>query len=334
VQPEKLQQAITCTLERKLTDTHKAGLSRFQQTVLTALAAHDQAGCAASAWLTVLPTDPAYRMRGANFRTALRHRLGMLPADSLRNRSCTHCKRLPPFTADPDHFHSCPLLKRTACTQRHNDLMDVVMALARSVGYTAIREPTHHLRPETLQRGALDYNAHGDILLLKHDERLYLDVSVTRPTNATNLARATITTAPLIAAKRREREKHAMYDELCELNGYTMTPFVLETYGGLGSEAYALLEKLARHAEDGPHFLRHALNRLSIVLQSGNAAVAHTGLTMLNVSRHHARTLTTGARLLPPLHTAGGDLAESVLFHRHTASASSHLHSRSPISAA
>jgi len=273
-------------------------------------------------------------MSGANFRMALRHRLGLLPADSLRDRHCAQCKRLPSFTADPDHFHSCPLLRRTACTQRHNDTMDVVMGLARSVGYTAIREPNHHLRPESMQRGALDYNAHGDILLLKHDERLYLDVSVTRPTSATNLARAAITSEPLIAAKRREREKHAMYDELCALNDYTMVPFVLETYGGLGAEAHALLVKLGRHAEDGSHFLRHALNRLSVVLQAGNATVAHTGLTVLNVSRHHARALTVGDRILPPLHTAGADLADSVLFHRHTASASAHTHGRAPVLAA
>jgi hypothetical protein len=76
------------------------------------------------------------------------------------------------------------------------------------------------------------------------------------------------------------------YTPIAQANGYTLLPFVVETYGGMGKEALRVLQYLAAHAPDSPQvFLRHAHSSLSVVLQRGNALVALIGQQQLNVRR-------------------------------------------------
>ena len=60
-----------------------------------------------------------------------------------------------------------------------------------------------------------------------------------------------------------------MYDEIAPVSGYTMLPFGMETYGGVGREALTTLEFLAAHcrSQSKRDFLRHALHSLSVTLQ-------------------------------------------------------------------
>ena len=142
-----------------------------------------------SAYLTVLPIRPCYRMADAAMRLAVRHRLGLLPYESLASEHCV-CRPHTSFLTDPDHFHSCEKFKRTFLTQRHNNLVQVVMDLAINAGFIAIREPNTHIRPAAVADAPADskhYNLHADILLLKHDRKFYIDVTVARPTNESNL---------------------------------------------------------------------------------------------------------------------------------------------------
>jgi hypothetical protein len=279
----RLQHEITRMQELKRYESHFQSSSRYQQSILTALALTRNS----SSWLTVLPTEWPYRMSDSSFRLAVRHRLGLLPFDSLAHRRCiaATCSTSTTFATDPDHMHSCALHRRTLCTQRHNNLMQTLMDLARSVGFYASREPNHHRRPAGIGGPGTDkWNDHADILLVKHNRRLYIDVCVTRPTNASNLQKSAIICQPLFSTRSRSSNKHGKYDAIAAENGYEMFPFILETYGGIGQEAHQLLHILASHATEGEEkqFLQHAYRCISVSLQSSNSDLAQAGMHMLH----------------------------------------------------
>ena len=199
---DNLQKVLTQSLEESISKAHFASASRYQQTLLTSLTQTS----GSSAFLTLLPVVPEYCMRSADFRLAVRHRLGLVPFDCLLDESCRVCSASSSFAQDPDHFHACVKHRPTLVTARHSDLMHVVMSLARSVGFYASREPNDliHARPDELEYrkdtvSIDEYNAHADILLLKHQLKIYVDVSVTRSTSPSKTAKGR-TDVPLAAA--------------------------------------------------------------------------------------------------------------------------------------
>jgi len=192
---------------------------------------------------------------------------------------------------DPDHFHSCVNVRGGILTQRHNNIVQVLQDLALHAGFHTTREPNTHIRPPAVEAKSADskgYNDHADLLLLRHDLKLYIDVAVTRPTNDT-LIKSTpkaVSTQKLFSTKNISRKKHSRYDEIARVNGYRMIPFVVESYGGIGAEALTLLHTMAAHCKEySPReFLLHAHHRISIALQSSNADIAQ-----LAMQQHHLR---------------------------------------------
>ena len=319
LQAEHLQRQLTHSLEDHIVKAHFASATRYQQTLLTSLTQTS----GGSAFLTLLPDEPEYRMRSDEFRLAVRHRLGLVPFDCLQDEKCRGCATNTAFAQDPDHFHACVKHRRTLVTARHSDLMATVMSLARSVGFYASREPNDHARPDELEfrKGSVSidqYNSHADILLLKHHLKLYVDVSVVRSTAPSKIAQGR-TDKPLAAASYRARDKHRKYDRICEVNGYTNMPFVLESNGGLSREAAKLLRLLSTHSVDvSPRqWLAHAHKVISVVLQSANARLAQGGMHTQTInttmwqrqrnsqqrwlqSRGHAAAITSTAAVTTP----------------------------------
>ena len=289
LQPPNLQHALTGEIEARLMKELCDTSSRYQLTVLAAL---NTPQC--SAYLTAIPSLPVYRVSDASMQLAVRHRLGLVPFTSLAEQKCGHCvddaTQSNTFRVDPDHFHSCKDFTHTTVLQRHNNIMQVLMDLGVAAGFIATREPNDHVRPAgQAQPGMRNFNAHADILFQRHDTRLYVDVTVTRPTAASALLldkNKSFAQLALRQSNKRALVKHSMYDDIAAVNGYTMVPFVMETYGALGAEAHALLKLFARHVtEFKPRaFLRHAYTRLSVALQSGNALIAENGVHMLRLS--------------------------------------------------
>jgi len=272
----KLQQRLTEGLELTLFEQCFASCGPYQQAILTSL--RDTADC--SAWLTVLPTEPAYRMRNEQFQLAVRHRLGLLPYDDLRDEVCLGCRarnaHIPTFLADPDHLHACVHETGASVTLRHHRVVSTLATLARSVGYVV------RLEPSFAPHAAVD-DRRGDLLLLRHNSRLLVDVTVRRPTGRTELRRSEGT--PLATAAAAEKAKHAKYDEACGREGLTMVPFALESYGAKGKQAGKLLLKLANASEElsAAAFLQHASAALSVALQCGNADIAARGVQSMRV---------------------------------------------------
>jgi hypothetical protein len=96
---------------------------------------------------------------------------------------------------------------------------------------------------------------------------------VTRPTNESNLLRPGARDTLLFCTRHVELHKASKYAKIAQTNGYTMIPFVVETYGGCGKQASALLQRLSRSSEEysSREFLLHARRKLSAVLQTANA---------------------------------------------------------------
>jgi hypothetical protein len=273
MQPEELQRQACHQIEAATYTRMHHQSSSYRKALLTSLVAPGS-----SHWLSTIPTQPTYRMKDESVRLACRHRLGLLPFDQLINRNCS-CIKHDSFNDDPDHFHSCVKYKRTALTYRHDNIVQVVCDLARLAGFSATREPNGHIRPENIANSnpcSEEYNQHADILLVKYDMKLYLDVSIARPTTASQLKDGSKTLhTPLQSSRIRSCHKHGKYDDIAEINDYEMIPFVLETYGGIGAEAVRLLKRLSKSSKEytAQQFMTHAYNRLSVTLQSSNANV-------------------------------------------------------------
>ena len=266
---------------------------RYQQATLTTLTLNPST----NAWLTTLPlsSQPGYRMRDEQFRLAVRHRLGQLPFDDLREHICTKCARRniesPSLLEDPDHSHSCAMQQGVTVKQRHDALKQVLAELARSCGYHVEVEPRFPTIFETRLDNATGQfvqhihrtDEHGDLLLVRNNVRQLIDVTVVRPTTLTLLSRGSHNggshIVPLVAATQAEKHKHEKYDSECARHGWKLVPFALESLGAVGSEATRLLASMSSHSTDkSPDaFLQHAHRMLSVALQTGNANVSSQG---------------------------------------------------------
>ena len=259
---EQLQQRITEALEEHLHEKTHAVLGTYQQAIVTSLNSAAQSG----AFLSVLPTERAYRMTDEQMCLAIRSRLGMLPALSLRTESCISCHARntvhePRFEDDPEHFQAC--LGRAppgaSCTARHHRIAGEVAHAARQAGYSVVYEPpfdsvvatTTSIDPVTGlgfdQEQIFHDTERGDLLLIRGDERLLIDVTIVRPTAPTHLRnpRLKVTKCGLACAAAAERAKHAKYDALCKQRRWKMIPFAMESHGAVGESARRLLFKLA-----------------------------------------------------------------------------------------
>ena len=177
----KLQLALSEGIEHTLYEQCFASCGAHQQAILRSLSEHSDC----SAWLTVLPTEPAYRMQDEQFRLAVRHRLGMLPYDDLREEYCLACRRrdssIPLFLTDPDHLHACTKLQcgNADIAARGTQSLRIRQAASSSLhaSHIARHEPAgrrhrkHSLQPsgeyddDALQAGAA---FHAQMLAAQH----------------------------------------------------------------------------------------------------------------------------------------------------------------------
>lgn len=109
-----------------------------------------------------------------------------------------------------------------------------------------------------------------------------IDVTIVRPTAPTHLHNPRLQDTQrglaYAAAAERATAKHAKYDALCQERGWTMIPFAVEAHGAVGESARQLLHKLATTVDEmsGVAFLQDADARLSVALQSANAAISRS----------------------------------------------------------
>src|SRR5680860_160553 len=102
----------------------------------------------------------------------------------------------PSLLDDPDHVHSCTLQKGVSVERRHDTIKMVLAELARSCCYHVEVEPRFPATIEVqldLTTGERVSHAtrppliHGDLLLVRHNVRQLIDVTVVRSTTLTLL---------------------------------------------------------------------------------------------------------------------------------------------------
>ena len=188
-------------------------------------------------WLSAPPLISfGFRLAPRLFRFLLKYRLGLPLA-----RTPKPCPQCPPealavLDISGDHAASCQ--GKVGRTYRHNRVRDTIFAIATKAGFSGEKEPLHLLPSQPTLRPA-------DVLL--HDwansRSLCLDVAVANPLTRSALPRASsvIGSASLSLA----RAKRIKYEPLCSAEDLLFSPFVMETYGGFGSDARNILHDLA-----------------------------------------------------------------------------------------
>jgi hypothetical protein len=119
-----------------------------------------------------------------------------------------------------------------------------------------------------------------DIFISTTKGTYMIDVSVTHPSPPSALRAECRNWGA--NARLRERQKHKKYDHLCKSNGRKLIPFVMESYGAIGSEAKNLISEIAEEAdtlgvEAKASFRRWAINVVAVALQVGNARTHMNG---------------------------------------------------------
>ena len=120
-----------------------------------------------------------------------------------------------------------------------------------------------------------------DVHIYFPSSRTMVDVSVIHPGAKSYARRAHV---PLYAAHVRETAKSSKYKKVAESESAIFVPFVLETFGGFGTQALKFVSDVASMARENlslaqsePDFRGSLVRCLAIALQVGNAHVALSG---------------------------------------------------------
>jgi hypothetical protein len=206
------------------------------------------------------------------YRIAARLNLGLRPmaGAALMPDVCPLCKaskaNLNSIRNDPWHFLTCPKV-RGEITSRHNEVGRALYRCALLMGLKAQYEPrgldpTSDLRP--------------DVLLTLPGRQILTDVAVTHPLALGALTRGT-SLRKLGKARELEAVKRAKYTNLSSLRHYEQLPFVVETCGGVGPSADALIKAMADAGEEHlamwskEAIIRELVGTVAIAVQRGGA---------------------------------------------------------------
>jgi hypothetical protein len=207
----------------------------------------------AGVWLNTYPVSRDHTLTDNSFRTAARLRMGLPPQDDLPRQ----CSCQASLQQDPLHFFSCGKLKQSAMTMRHDLIVRTLSRFVQRAGGSCYVEPKFYLgkRP--------------DVHIFFPSSRT-MDVSVIHPGAPSFAPQAHV---PLSAAHTRERQKTSKYRKVAEAESASFVPFVLESFGGFGTQALKFVSdaaSLAREsvslAQSEPDF-RSMVRSLAIALQ-------------------------------------------------------------------
>ena len=213
------------------------------------------AACAAigaGAWMEVLPVEPELTMSDAAYNAAFCHRF-LLPNDRLVHGELTrcHCGLRPTDLAPGDLPFSEHVL---ACNgpghaggflARHNALLQPLKQLFTNAQYEFDTTPAH-LRFPTNDKLMLDFVGRcptDRTLSIGGDARVVAPMALSWLERAEASHRAHGRPDPHHATKLVEADKHAKYDQLCQLLNPPLRclPAVFSDFGGIGRELYSAI---------------------------------------------------------------------------------------------
>jgi len=187
----------------------------------------------AMAWAAATPAEGLGTLiPSVDFRCLLQFHLGMsvgrpqpdqLPSGTVLK--CPRCKV--PMDASGHHFVCC---HRNGIVQRHGAVQDALFRLFGSAGYSVRKE-----------QAAMDRTRPGDVFIARLDANgpAAVDITVRHPLPP---SRPTPSSFDVDRWRsQQEGEKVRKYQAQCQRLGWTLVPFVVDCYGGLGSEARTLV---------------------------------------------------------------------------------------------
>lgn len=241
-------------------------------------------------WLSAVPSQPRYRLSGAEMRYALRLFLG-LPVPTIGGQFTVRCpgSRCAEVIDDLGHHYvaSCSGNRRI-WTSRHHAFVKLLGRVLSAAGYIVTSEPP---LPEYLNDAAED--AHGlrpDLLISRADgtRDVYVDVSVTSPVGGSILHDAAL--GPCRAASAVHHAKMTKYHARVAASvpisapglAPVFTPFVIESFGAIYPANRAWLHSLFSEAQRD--LLSELRLHLSVLLWRFNAILCSRGLSTLRRS--------------------------------------------------
>jgi hypothetical protein len=148
-----------------------------------------------------------------------------------------------------------------------------------------------HLATLTQRAGGVSYiepryleDKRPDIHTFFPDDKVMIDVCVVHPSSPSYLPGSLGS-----ALRHRENEKVTSYKTLADENGCRFVPFVVESYGTLGTFASNFIQDLvtlAKESYSSTFSPSIAVSSLSIVLQKGNAEMLMQGCVLVRHTLH------------------------------------------------
>jgi hypothetical protein len=217
------------------------------------------------AWLSAFPIRHLdFTLPSRMFRMLLRYRLGIPLASS--PSLCGHCNGQ---TLDiyGDHAAQCPGVFGN--TARHNLVRDALFVLLKKANFAARTEVLRLFPGDPGKRPA-------DVLVdyWTGSRSVCLDVAISNPLSLSAIKYAA--KRPGYAAHHTASKKQSKYAAACRVNNLAFVPFVLETFGGFGPSAVAVVKRIAAALSDASDMTlavatHRVATRLSFVCQRGLA---------------------------------------------------------------
>jgi hypothetical protein len=238
----KLQKVLTSLIHDRVTSEIKPSLNVIG---LTRLAACSAKGTSAA--FTAVPTEDWLSINNEAFTTLTQLRLGTLAFPTSAPSECACNAERRNQVENPEHFLSCPMLRKNQMNTRHDVLREILAGIARLVGCHTQTEPV-------MLHGA--NNNHPDIFIVAGLRRIYVDITVRSPIcpSVIDVAKAgqpINTTKQLEAA---ENGKRTLYTKLCESNGGEFLPLALNSFGQAGAQTKEIFKAIAERADGAPGF--------------------------------------------------------------------------------
>ena len=216
-------------------------------------------------FLNVVPSPIlGLHMRGSEFRQIVSYRLGIPVYDVAA--ACPACRR--ESSKSGDHAISCGTDGERI--SRHNQLRDALFATASTAALSPAREE-RALLPGDSRRPADVFLPHWS-----GGRDTALDVTVINPMRLDLIEREA--EFPGFALGHAHDRKVSQVGEACEREGIVFIPVVFETFGGMSQAAVKVVRRLGaalagRSGRDEGEVIGHLFQRLSVLLQKGNAAL-------------------------------------------------------------
>jgi hypothetical protein len=222
----------------------------------------------ASAWKRAAPTQPLTTLLDKQYRIAARLNLGLPPlsSDHQLPANCPLCKKGENAVAeDPWHYLVCKSQSYREVSTRHHAVKDALYRAVLLTGGQAVREVK-----------GLDVNSmlRPDLQIVYPGRHVLTDIAVVHPLAVYGRSQPENSTA---TAKDMEGKKRRKYAAIAKRHDAELIPFAVETCGGLGPDAIALLDVISGAASEHLSLwsqedaAKEVLNSAAIAVQKGNA---------------------------------------------------------------